>query len=182
LGKFWRHPGVNPNQMLGEIYYRVDEFLDPLIRFHTLSEMSEMGHSYQDVFNGPLLSNGFILNEDLNDLKRRSVVYTSDLIRIIMDVPGVLAVEDFNISSYIDNRLMGRNVINCLNLTNSEVYKPRFSAGKTKMVICVDDANAEIIEQDVLDWYQEKLAEAKAKATTELQPGTLRIKLTNWTG
>lgn len=161
FGKIIVEPGVNVNQLLGEVYYRVDEFLDPLVRFHTLSEMTNLGKSFQEIFNGPLLSSGFILDEDLENLKRRSVIYTSDLIRIIMDVPGVLAVEDFNISSYIDNRLMGRNVINCLSLTNSQIYKPRFSAEKTGLTICVDDKEAELNEKNFKDWYAEKLRLAK---------------------
>ncbi len=174
FGKLIVAPNFNVNQLLADIYFRVDQFLSPLVKFNSLSEMTDKGYQFEELFNGPLLNHGFIEDADLNNLKRRSVVYTSDLIRIIMDVPGVKAVEDFNISSYIDNRLMGRNVINCLSLTNSDIYKPRFSASKTGLQVWVDNKNQDYIAADVREWYKEKIQEAKRqqislKDNSELQ-------------
>jgi hypothetical protein len=154
-------PNYNVNALLADVYFRIDQFLSPLVKFNSLSEMTAKGYKFEDLFNGPLLKHGFIEDADLDNLKRRSVVYTSDLIRIIMDVPGVLAVEDFNISSYIDNRLMGRNVINCLNLTNSDIYKPRFSAEKTGLTVWVDDKKQELVTAELITGYEQKIEDAK---------------------
>ncbi len=161
FGKILVEPNYNVNELLAEIYFQVDQFLNPLIQFKLLSEMVEKGFAFEDLYNGPLLEHGFIESSDLDNLKRRSVVYTSDLIRIIMDIPGIVAIQDFNISSYIDNRLMGRNVIDCLKLTNSNIYKPRFSAEKTNFKICIDDQP--LVSDDVIifDWYRQKLLDAK---------------------
>lgn len=157
FGKILVAPNYNVNEIVSEIYVQIDQFLNPLIRFKTLSEMVDKDYQFDQLFNGPLLTNGFIEDADLDNLARKSVVYTSDLIRIIMDVAGVEAVEDFSISSYIDNRLMGRNVINCLDLTNSEVYKPRFSFEKSALSICVDDKEEIQDHTSVKNWYDEKL-------------------------
>jgi len=156
-------PDYNINELLAEVYFRVDRFLNPLVRFNSLSEMTEKGYLFEELFNGPQLKHGFIEDSDLEQLKRRSVVYTSDLIRLIMDVPGVKAVADFSISSYIDNRLMGRNVINCLNLTNSDVYKPRFSASKTALLVKVDTKTEPIDKPALFNWYAQKLAIEKSR-------------------
>jgi hypothetical protein len=156
-------PEYNINELLAEVYFRVDRFLNPLVRFNSLSEMTEKGYLFEELFNGPQLKHGFIEDSDLEQLKRRSVVYTSDLIRLIMDVPGVKAVADFSISSYIDNRLMGRNVINCLNLTNSDVYKPRFSAPKTALLVKVDTKTEPIDKPALFNWYAQKLANEKSR-------------------
>ncbi|MCH2226046.1 MAG: hypothetical protein MK066_14855, partial [Crocinitomicaceae bacterium] len=102
FGKLDVTPDFNIVELLSEIYFRIDQFLCPLVKFNALSEMLEKKYTFNEIFNGPLLTNGFIEDKDLDDLKRRSVVYTSDLVRIIMDVPGVKSIEDFNISSYID--------------------------------------------------------------------------------
>ena len=156
-------PEYNINELIAEVYFRVDRFLNPLVRFNSLSEMTEKGYLFEELFNGPQLKHGFIEDRDLEQLKRRSVVYTSDLIRLIMDVPGVKAVADFSISSYIDNRLMGRNVINCLNLTNSDVYKPRFSASKTDFLVQVDAKTEPIDKPALFNWYAQKLAAEKSQ-------------------
>lgn len=163
FGKLKLAPGYNINELLAEIYFRVDQFLSPLVKFNSLSEMTAKGYRFEELFNGPTLRHGFIDEADLDNLKRRAVVYTSDLIRIIMDVPGVLFVEDFSISSYIDNRLMGRNVLNCLSLTNSEIYKPQFGYDKTKLEIWVDDERVTYDKISVKSWYNQKRENQKAE-------------------
>lgn len=163
FGKLKLAPGYNINELLAEIYFRVDQFLSPLVKFNSLSEMTEKGYRFEELFNGPTLQHGFIDETDLDNLKRRSVVYTSDLIRIIMDVPGVLFVENFSISGYIDNRLMGRNVLNCLSLTNSEIYKPQFGYDKTKLEIWVDDERVSYDKISVKSWYNQKRENQKTE-------------------
>lgn len=170
-------PDYNTSELLAEVYFRVDRFLNPLVRFNSLSEMTEKGYGFEELFNGPQLKHGFIEDNDLERLKRRSVVYTSDLIRLIMDVPGVKAVADFSISSYIDNRLMGRNVINCLNLTNSEVYKPRFSASKTNFSVRVDEQFETVNEEALHNWYTQKLKLEKAAQFPAVHPENLTLPL-----
>ncbi|MFT5819783.1 MAG: hypothetical protein ACI8ZM_001008 [Crocinitomix sp.] len=167
FGKLSVLPDYNISKLLAEIYFRIDQFLNPLIKFKTLDQMTDKGYKFEELFNGPLLKNGFVEDADLENLKRRSVVYTSDLIRIIMDVEGVLSVEGFNISSYIDNRLMGRNVINCLSLTNSEIYKPRLSLEKSALQVCVNDQMEAIEYIDLENWFLKKLADFKADQIPE---------------
>ncbi|MEL7146820.1 MAG: hypothetical protein AAFO69_10660, partial [Bacteroidota bacterium] len=161
FGKLTVSPGINISQVLGEIYFKVDQFLHPLVKFHTLSEMTAEGHTFDELFNGPLLHHGFIADEDLLNLKRKSVIYTSDLIRLIMDVEGVEAIEDFNISSYIDNRLLGRNVINCLNLTNPDVYKPKLSYDKSALTVCVNGQMIPVDKETTEVFYQEWLRQQR---------------------
>ncbi|NOQ70871.1 MAG: hypothetical protein GQ574_02650 [Crocinitomix sp.] len=167
FGKLSVLPDYNVSKLLAEIYFRIDQFLNPLIKFKTLDQMTDKGYKFEELFNGPLLKNGFVEDGDLENLKRRSVVYTSDLIRIIMDVEGVLSVEGFNISSYIDNRLMGRNVINCLSLTNSEIYKPRLSLEKSALQVCVNDQMEAIDFIDLENWFLKKLADFKTDQIPE---------------
>lgn len=161
FGKLIVSPGLNINQLLAEVYYKIDQFLHPLVKFHSLGEMVGKGYSFDELFDGPLLSHGFISDEDLLNLKRKKVIYTSDLIRIIMDVDGVEAIEDFNISSYIDNRLLGRNVINCLSLTNPDVYKPKFSFDKSDLQVIVK-GNSEEVDKDITEvFYESRLQDQR---------------------
>jgi|GEM_PF-3828128 len=162
FGKVLVAPGYNVNEVLGELYYQVDQFLHPLIQFHSLGEMADKGHGLKDIFNGPLLEHGFIEDDDLANLDRRSVIYTSDLVRVMMDVEGVEAIENFSISSYIDNRLMGRKVTNCLSLTYADVYRPRLSVAKSDMMVEVGMVVETPQDEQVLEWYHHKLDILKA--------------------
>ncbi|NQY66856.1 MAG: hypothetical protein HRT72_03930, partial [Flavobacteriales bacterium] len=83
FGKLIVAPDFNVNELLAEVYFRVDQFQHPLVKFNTLDETTEKGYTFENVFNGPLLKHGFIEDSNLENLKRRSVVYTSDLIRIL---------------------------------------------------------------------------------------------------
>ncbi len=177
FGKLIIEPDYNQNELLAEIYFQIDQFLSPLIRFKNLGNMVEKGYSFEEIYKGPKLNHGFIENKDLDNLKRRSVVYTSDLIRIIMDVPGVIAIQDFNISSYIDNRLMGRNVIDCLSLTNSDIYKPRFSFDKTQFEVCTNELRLEQTTTVIRDWYKEKLKNAKIIQLSDLSQDVHNLPL-----
>lgn len=177
FGNLLVSPDFNSNELLAEVYFRIDQFLHPLVKFHTLDEITDKGLSFEQVFNGPLLKHGFIEDKDLENLKRRSVVYTSDLVRIIMDVPGVEAVENFSISSYIDNRLMGRNVINCLNLTEPDVYKPRLTLEKSGLQVLVDRQKEKLDLNVLKARYLDKLALIKQQQQIQGASFDLHIPL-----
>jgi len=87
------------NDVLLEIYQRSADYISPPVRFSTLSQLLEAGKRVDEIFDGPLLEHGFIDSEELSQAQRRSTLYTSDLIREIMDVPGVRAVRNISISA-----------------------------------------------------------------------------------
>lgn len=165
LGKVLVAPGHNPYQVLGDLYARIAAFLYPNIRFHTLSEMTAKGYAFDEIFNGPLLRHGFIDNAQLDEWQQRQgVIYTSDLVRIMMDVPGVEAAEDFSLSSYLDNRLMGRQVVNCLNLAYSDTYLPQLSLEKSQLQVLTNGVlmplRADMLEQQ-FDAHMQQYVDAQ---------------------
>lgn len=101
-------PGANAPEIYTEILYRISQYLSPVVRQYGLSEVlalkKEDGSSYSmdEIFNGPVLHHGFILDKDVVASGLRTVVYTSDIINMIMDIPGVLAVKDFVMSACDD--------------------------------------------------------------------------------
>jgi hypothetical protein len=121
----------NSEQTLSQFYYKIDKFLNPSVSFYSLSQMLAKGKDIGEVFEGPVLNHGFIDDDELNELKRADVIYTSDLIKIMMGIDGVIAVKNLNISNYINNQPITKNVINCLKLVMSSMYKPRLSINKS---------------------------------------------------
>lgn len=88
----------HPEDVLLNIYQRIADYISPPIPTHSLQELLAAGKPVEEVFEGPLLKHGFIDTEALNKVPRRSVLYTSDLIREIMDVPTVKAVRSIHIA------------------------------------------------------------------------------------
>ena len=84
----------NAAQLLTRIYAQIESYFSPPVRFYTLSELLDQGKSMDEIFDGPLLQQGFIDSSELQKIKRRSELRTSDLIQIIMQVEGVRAVVD----------------------------------------------------------------------------------------
>jgi len=147
--------GVDTIQTLAEIFYRLDNFFAPPIPFYSLEQMqARPGITTDDIFEGPLLKNGFIDDNDLEELKRSNIIYTSDLLRLIMSLnddfnygnsafinqrKGIIAVEDLTIANFINNQPLTADVRNCLNLTSTDIYKPKLSIDKSQITVLKDN-------------------------------------------
>lgn len=106
---------ANPPDVLLAIHGELIEFLSPTLKFYSLKEMLQKGKRIEDIYAGrpiaPLAglldpddgktSHGFIDVDELESIQPRSSLHTSDLYRILMDVPGVLAVRDLQIVNYV---------------------------------------------------------------------------------
>ncbi len=83
-----------------EMFFKVQNYLCPAIRFYSLSEMLERKksdgtlYSADEIFDGPALSNGFIDDTELENAELRQTIYLSDVINLIMDIKGVAAVRN----------------------------------------------------------------------------------------
>lgn len=87
------------NQLVADVLLRIASHLSPSISFYTLQQLLEKGKRTDEIFDGPLLTHGFIDNDELLRHTRKQEVHTSDVIREIMDVEGVLAVDELAIAS-----------------------------------------------------------------------------------
>lgn len=91
------------NEVAGEIYYRVQEFLTPTIRFWNFKEMYEnKGKRCDEIYEGPFLCNGFIDDGELDKANLRDEIYVSDLWQVIMDVCGVAGIKKLSIKNTTD--------------------------------------------------------------------------------
>lgn len=112
---------ADAEDVLVEIYVRIQAFLSPRLQFYTLQELLDKGKSITEIFAGrpsflhnqkiqpqPVNadkvydSHGFIDTAELEALTLPTIIYTSDLYQEILKVPGVAAVRKLNITNYID--------------------------------------------------------------------------------
>ena len=84
-------------QVLGQAYYEIIQYLNPPVQFYTLDELLSAGKYTEEIFDGPPLKHGFILKEELDQSMLREYIYASDIINILMDIDGIESVRNFTL-------------------------------------------------------------------------------------
>jgi hypothetical protein len=95
-------PYVDIEAVLAQAYFLMDQYFSPDIKFYSLQQLLDAGKTVDDIFEGPALNNGFIDNDQLENTNLKKVVYTSDIINLLMDIPGVKAIRNFALVRYDD--------------------------------------------------------------------------------
>lgn len=105
-----------------KIYEVLYNYITPSIPFYSIEELLAKGRSVEEIFEGPLYLDyyidvpvgespaeyldealtrkAFIDKDDLEKFDKRRVVVKSDIINLLMDIPGVIAVKKISLSSY----------------------------------------------------------------------------------
>ncbi len=83
-----------------EIWFRIEQYFNPPIVFHTLQELREEGEPVEEIFDGPELASGFIKADDVKAASLRTVLRTSDILNSLMDIDGVIAVNRLLLTKY----------------------------------------------------------------------------------
>ncbi|WP_111669045.1 hypothetical protein [Algoriphagus litoralis] len=115
----------------------------------------------EEIFEGPLLKHGFIDSNELVKADRKSKIHISDLIHLIMDIEGVLAVKSIQIANIPqddpDGKIASKSVKWCLDLAVAQNYVPRLNSELSKLIYYKEGlpfkANREEVE-DHLDEIQ----------------------------
>ncbi|MFD2563159.1 hypothetical protein [Aquimarina rubra] len=102
--------------VVADILYQIQTNLSPAIRFYTLQELLNHGKRIDEIFDGPVLEHGFINNEELERHDRKLEIHASDLIKEMMDVRGVVTVQELLVQSGIND---GKNWVYYLDPTKT---------------------------------------------------------------
>ncbi len=93
-------PDADIEQIQARIWFELESYFNPPVKFYTLKELMAAGVAVEDIFSGPELANGFIKNEDLAAAGLKTVLRVSDIINRLMDIEGVLAVNNLLLTKY----------------------------------------------------------------------------------
>lgn len=107
---------ADADQVAADIAFAVDRSLAPPVANYRLAEMLDKTHAdgsrwkVPEIFEGPALDNGFIDDEELAAAGLKTEVRLSDVISVIMDIPGVVAIRDIvmNAMEMVDDKLKAR--------------------------------------------------------------------------
>lgn len=138
-----------------QVYYLIDQFLSPAIPRYGLDELLMKGMRPEDIFDGPPLQSGFILTADIENSRQTRVVHGSDIINLIMDIEGVIAVRNVKMANFTPNTdgsySKGNEAEWCLHLTTSTNNVPRLSIDRTRIIFYKESipqvVNPEVAEQ-----------------------------------
>ena len=77
-----------------QILFDLEQYLTPNIKRYSVKDLLKKGQSAEQIFEGPILKNGFIDDEELENSKLRKNIFVSDVIRVIMNVDGVKSIRE----------------------------------------------------------------------------------------
>ncbi|CAN5486360.1 hypothetical protein BH10BAC3_BH10BAC3_08460 [soil metagenome] len=93
---------ADPFEAMASIFVNIQQYLSPLVRFYSLSQMLAAGFTADQVFEGPLLQQGFLKQSELSASELRRDLRLSDIIQQIFNVPGVQNAVDVVIQAAED--------------------------------------------------------------------------------
>ncbi len=120
-------------KVLAQVYYLIDQYFSPDIKFYSLAELLNNGKTVDDIFDGPQLDNGFIDNEQLDATQLKKVLHTSDIINLLMDIPGVVAIRNLVLTRYNASGKLVENEPWTLNVTTN--MQPRLYLEASKFLV-----------------------------------------------
>ncbi|MCF6331942.1 MAG: hypothetical protein L3J11_01550 [Draconibacterium sp.] len=91
-------PEADEELVHAKIIRAIDNYFSPSIKFYSLKQMFEKGYTSDEIFEGPVLKNGFIDPKELQAAKLRTEVRLSDIMQLIMDIEGVNVIKEISIS------------------------------------------------------------------------------------
>lgn len=86
-----------PEEILAQIYYRLEKALNPPMLFYTEKEMLDHGYRYEQIYEGPLLQGGIVPEEELRRMK--TTADPAELIKAISGMEDILHIRKLEIAA-----------------------------------------------------------------------------------
>lgn len=93
-------PDADIERVQAEIWFAIEQYFNPPVRFYTWQELQAEQFPVEEIFNGPELSNGFLKAAELDVAVLKTELRTSDIINRLMDIAGVVAVNNLLLTGY----------------------------------------------------------------------------------
>lgn len=133
------NPDTDIEKVQAEIYFTIENYLNPPVAFYTLKELLEKGTPTDEIFEGPKLGHGFIDTVELENAQLKEVIYASDIINLLMDLEGVRSIRNFLMTKYNKNGkpVDGQKGLSwCLPIKS--MHKPVMSTAYSKILFFKD--------------------------------------------
>lgn len=145
----------------------INNYLSSEIHFYSLNELLEEGYTTDEIFEGPILDNGFIKTEEVQNSELRREIRVSDLIKEIMSVEGVEVINEISINN-CEGKVNIDNWLLCVDYGKKPVLceLSSFSYSKGTLPLNINAAQVAIFQQQIEE--EEALARENARQNKEL--------------
>ena len=92
-------PGIDAEALLEHIADALDDHISPRARFDSIHDRMADGQALEEIYDGPVLDHGVLRPGSMPSQDRPTELQASDLLRVVMDVPGVRAVRHLRMAS-----------------------------------------------------------------------------------
>jgi hypothetical protein len=125
---------ANPIEVKKAIYKTIYAYITPQLRFYTIKQLLDKGKSIEEIFQGSVAKKGFVDYDELAIFDTKKVLYTSDIINLLMNIEGIKSIKKLHFTSYqitkdndkIEKKLLKDSEKYCLHLTDpSKVFRFR---------------------------------------------------------
>jgi hypothetical protein len=152
----------------------LNTYFSPSLRFYSIKEMLEKGYTPDQIFDGPLLENGFIDTQELKAAELRKEVRLSDIIKVIMEIEGVVMIKDISIGHCDTSRELENDWVICIDENKKPILcdKSAFSyykgvlplnLNKTQVAVYLEALEKEALVQQEIAKYDKELALPKGR-------------------
>jgi hypothetical protein len=93
-------PDADIEKVLAAIYFEIEQYFNPPLRFYSLPELLNQGLRTDEIFDGPALEHGFLKTEEIEASQLRRQVFSSDIINRLVEIEGVVAVTNLQLTKY----------------------------------------------------------------------------------
>lgn len=145
----------------------INNYLAPEIHFYSLNQLLDEGYTSDEIFEGPVLDNGFIKSEELQNSELRREIRVSDLIKEIMSVEGVKVINEISINN-CEGKINVDDWVICVDYGKKPVLcdLSSFSYSKGTLPLNINDAQVALFQQQIEE--EEALARENARLNKEL--------------
>ena len=96
-------PDANADKIFLAINSALYNYINPNLHYYSFKDLIDKGKRTEEIFNCPAATRGFIDEDELNEHGHKEVLYVSDIINLLMDIPGILQIKKISLSSYKKN-------------------------------------------------------------------------------
>ncbi|MFY0630370.1 MAG: hypothetical protein JXR05_08310 [Flavobacteriaceae bacterium] len=142
---------ANEEEVHANVLFEINNYFSPFPKFYSIKEMLAKGYTPDQIFDGPLLDNGFIDTEELIEADLRKEVRLSDLMKIIMNIDGVKLIKDISIGHCDSSKELKNDWVVCLDPDRKPILcdKSTFNYSKGVLPLNINEVEVEKFKKEL---------------------------------
>lgn len=128
-------PDVDIESVQAQAWFLIEQYFNPTVLHYSLQEMLDSGTPVEDIFNGPMPQAGFIKRDELAAAGLRTVLRNSDIINLLMEIEGVVAVGDLLLSKFDEEGELVKGAADPTLNNGKQVFDPTRSSAAWQLYL-----------------------------------------------